>query len=544
MKRNIAALLVCAWIGAAPMAQAQKFYPDDPIWEDRDDLPIPKPMELPGSKLYDFLYNSFVYEKIEPAARAVNANTVGGVPDSAWFTNRAGHRPLSLEELLRGPNQIEGPAETGPLQITALKLDGVSPGFVIRDERGEVFYCKVDVRDHPQMATSTEVISTRFFHAFGYHVPENTLVWVDPARFELLPDARIQNGSGKRAVVTRNRLLEILKQVPRLPDGRIQVMASRRLPGAPLGPFEFQGTRADDFNDVFAHQNLRELRGLRVFASWLNHNDSDSANTLDVYVGEDGQGHVRHYLIDFGTTLGSGAVAPHPRRAGHEYFVERGPMLKAAASMGLWTRPWQTVRYPKHPSLGWFGATIFEPPAWRPDYPNPAFQNMTAEDALWATRIVMSFDDEKVRALVGTGRLLDEDAERYLIATLLERRDSIVDYYLRQLNPLDDFRVNGSSLEFRNLGVEAGVGAVDGYGYQWFSFDNESQERSALTEEQTVGAPTIPVPAASSQYLVARIRTSGSPLWEDYVDVYLESRGSLRVVGVDREKGDREIPGN
>ncbi len=540
--KKLAALLLCFGI-ASTAAAAQKFYPDDPIWEERDDLPVPQPEAFPSSKLYDFLHKSFAYEKLEPAGPAVNVNTVGGVPNSTWFTNRAGHRELTIEELVRGPDQLDGPSATGPLEITSLKLDGVSPGWVFRDDQGNVFFCKVDVRRYPQMATSTEVITTKFFHAFGYHVPENYLAWIDPARLQLLPDAKVQGTSGKRVTVTRNRLKGILKQVPRLPDGRIQVMASRRLPGRLLGPFTYLGTREDDPNDVFRHEDHRELRALRVFASWLNHNDSDSANTLDVYLGEEGKGHVRHYLIDFGTTLGSGAVVPHPRRAGHEYFIERGPMLKAMVTMGLWTRPWQTVQYPRYRSIGWFGAEIFDPPLWRPDYPNPAFQHMTAADALWATRIVMSFTDEMVRALVGTGRLLNKEAEGYLVASLLERRDRMVDYYLRQLNPLDDFRVNGSSLEFRNLGEEAGLGTAAGYRYQWFGFDNRSEARTALAAEQAASGPGIPVPDSSADYLVVRIWTRGET-WDDYVDVYLENREAARVVGVEREKGELEIPGN
>ena len=36
-------------------------------------------------------------------ARAKNINTVDEVPDSSWFTNRAGHRPLTPEDVANGP---------------------------------------------------------------------------------------------------------------------------------------------------------------------------------------------------------------------------------------------------------------------------------------------------------------------------------------------------------------------------------------------------------------------------------------------------------
>ncbi len=538
--RFLALLLLCLAVQQV-VAPGQKFFPDDPIWEEGDDLPIPKPAVFTGSKLYDFLHKSFAYQPDPNVPRALNGNTIGGVPNSSWFTNRMGSRPLTLDELKRGPNQLDGPDLSGQLNITSLKLDGVSPGFVFRDPRGEVFFSKVDVADYPQMATSAEVISTKFFHAFGYHVPENYLVFIDPQQLVLAPQAKIQGVSGKRVVITEARLKQILKNVPRRADGRIPVMASRRLPGQILGPFEYLGTRADDPNDLFAHQHHRELRALKIFASWLNHNDSDSTNTLDTYLGEDGKGHVRHYLIDFGTTLGSGAVVPHPRRAGYEYFIEKGPMLKALASLGLWTRPWQTVKVPEYASIGFFGAEIFDPPAWRPDYPNPAFQNLQNEDAFWATRIVMSFTDEMVRALVETGQLEDPEAGQYLLATLLERRDRIIRYYLRQLNPLDDWRVeNGSDpepeLRFRNLGEEAGLATAESYRYQWAVFDNTTEARTPLGEERSTERPSIPIPAHVSPYLVVRVQTRSTEAnWEKFVDVYLENGSPPRVVGVERE---------
>ena len=52
------------------------------------------------------------------------------------------------------------------------------------------------------------------------------------------------------------------------------------------------------------------------------------------------------------------------------------------------------------PSVGRFEADAFDPLKWKPEYPNPAFDNMRPDDAFWAARIVSQFTDEVIRAVV------------------------------------------------------------------------------------------------------------------------------------------------
>ena len=57
------------------------------------------------SQMYELLYNLFVTSGYKPTGlRAKNINTIDEVPDSSWFTNRIGARPITTEELVRGPN--------------------------------------------------------------------------------------------------------------------------------------------------------------------------------------------------------------------------------------------------------------------------------------------------------------------------------------------------------------------------------------------------------------------------------------------------------
>jgi hypothetical protein len=322
-------------------------------------------------------------------------------------------------------------------------------------------------------------------------------------------------------------------------------VASLAVGGDPLGSFKFYGTRPDDPNDIFPHEHRRELRGYRVFCAWLHHDDSRAVNTFDAFSGtEGGRGHVRHYLIDFGSVLGSGSDvrrnnAPQDPRAGNEYLFEIPPMLKTAYTFGIWERPWMNVpyAYPKYPEVGRIESDFFEPAAWKPEYPNAAFDRMLPDDAFWAAKIVASFSDDAVRAIVHQGEYLDPEAERFLADTILARRDKVVTRYFMEVNPLDDFRVAGSNLEFKNLGEERGLASTRTYEYEWFVFENETSALTPLSNGE-IRQASLAIPASNEPYLMVRIRTRSetAPKWGLAVEVTLRRDGEGRsVVGVERE---------
>ncbi len=87
--------------------------------------------------------------------------------------------------------------------------------------------------------------------------------------------------------------------------------------------------------------------------------------------------------------MGSGSTVAQVPRAGNEYILEWGPALKTLATLGLYVRPWITVDYWQDAkSVGRFESDFFDPVKWRPEYPNPAFDNMRADDAFWGARLV------------------------------------------------------------------------------------------------------------------------------------------------------------
>ena len=158
-------------VGAGAAAQAARvFFPDDPISRDDDtaiDASSVKEHEL--SESYDFLINTFVPPGDREPIRAVNVNTLDEVPDSSWFTNRIGTRPITADELQRGP--VTGPAPAPQKwTLTREKSAGMAPGFTAQDANGETWFVSFDARDNPRGATAAVVISNTVIGAPAFMV--------------------------------------------------------------------------------------------------------------------------------------------------------------------------------------------------------------------------------------------------------------------------------------------------------------------------------------------------------------------------------------
>jgi hypothetical protein len=286
---------------------------------------------------------------------------------------------------------------------------------------------------------------------------------------------------------------------------------------------------------VIPHEHRRELRGLRVFSAWLNHDDSRAVNTLDT-VETTGNGHsfVRHYLIDFGSTLGSGSVQAQKPRAGWEYLWEPAPVFRRILTLGLWDSSWIRIQYPDMPSIGRFESKVFDPERWRPEYPNPAFMNALPEDSYWAAKIVMSFTDEDIRAVVRTGGLTDPQAEQYLVETLVERRNKIGRQYLGDVLSVDHLRLNGASLEFDHLASLYDFSEKPSqYTLAWFRFDNDKDEKTFVGAKVVAGGTAFSIPQelqnSPSPYFGVEIESESKK-----ISVFMHRSTSLRIVGVER----------
>ena len=215
----------------------------------------------------------------------MNVNTLDEVPDSSWFTNRIGARQSpSADEVRRGPDTSTGPA-AGRARSISGKSDGITPGFTIRDAAGNIWFVKFDPPSNPEMATGAEMVVDQA--VLGPRVPR---AGEPPGNAPARPAPHRSQGDhrdirGQRRPLTEGDLDRLLAQgrAPR-PTAPTASWPARRWRDGPWARSATVGTRPDDPNDIHPHQHRRELRGLRVFAAWLNHDDSRSINSLDTLV--------------------------------------------------------------------------------------------------------------------------------------------------------------------------------------------------------------------------------------------------------------------
>ena len=541
-----AGLALAAGIPFGAGAVELKFYPDDPLPQVIDTQDASGVEERELDLFYDTLENSLYWPGDRtPNVRALNVNTIDEVPDSSWFTNRLGATPLTVDEVLRGPDTGTGPAPGGWTVIGA-KNDGVMPGFTVRDSAGQVWFLKFDPPGYRAMATGTEVVVTKLFWALGYHVPEVYIAVLHPDQLTIDETATITPPNGNDRRFRESDVDALLRKAHRDPDGSYRVIASKALEGRPVGGFRFYGTRDDDPNDVIPHEHRRELRAYGTFSAWLNHVDSKSINTLDTVVEQGGILVVRHHLLDFGSAVGSAGVYPREPFEGWEYLVDGKETLKGMFAFGFYIKDWRTLPLYRARSVGSFPRDNlgWDPEDWKPRYANSAFRSARMDDKFWAARRLQHFTDEMLRAVPSVGQFGDPTSEEMLATFLIDRRDAIIRRYLPAVNPIVDVELAATAtLTFGNAAVDAGLTPAPGeYVVEWRRFDNATGETTAIGTTRAPG-PSVQgpadLPSAAGSYLRAEISAVGGPeSWAEPVHAYfIREADGWRLVGFERVPG-------
>jgi hypothetical protein len=537
MKRTLLTFGVSALLVLSLPASGRKFYDDDPITREIDSQDASRVEPWDISLTYDSIVNLFGNPEVLQLTRAEDINTIDEVPDSSWFVNRQIGTP---EEMMRGVNDDTGPAP-GLWTVKSGKGNGVSPGFTIVDSRGRRYFVKFDPPDWPTLATGAEVVVTRLYHALGYYVPQTNIAFFRREDLVLDKAATTTGPDGKKRRMRQSDIDSNLRRAVRQPDGRYRALVSSLLPGAKLlNGFKYIGTRPDDPNDVIAHEHRRSLRALRVFGAWVDHRDAKAINSMDALIIENGRGYVRHNLLDFGSTLGSGGIGPRDPRDSFEYIVDMPPTKRALPAFGLAPRPWMSVEYPNYELVGRFESVSFSPEEWKPRIPNTAFLNARADDLFWgARRLRRIMTDEMIRAAVRAGKY-DPQTEAVLVRTLIERRDKIARAWLPAVNPIVDVAFADSKLTFSNAAVECGVAAAPSwYTAVWSRFDNSTSTPTKIGETRGTSPMAAPtgLPSASGEFIQVDISAEGATQkeWAEPVHAWFRrTADGWKLVGFER----------
>jgi hypothetical protein len=167
---------------------------------------------------------------------------------------------------------------------------------------------------------------------------------------------------------------------------------------------------------------------------------------------------------------------------------------------------------------------------------------MRPDDAFWAARKVMAFNDDLIRAAVKTGGFTETGAEEYLADVLIKRRNAIGRAYLPAINPIVDPKLRASGvLAFTNAAVQYGVAeAPESYKAVWSTFDNATGATTHIGDSQG-REPTLQAPSGLTGGVGSFIRVELSavspahPAWARPVVLHFR-RGSdgWTLVGLER----------
>jgi hypothetical protein len=505
-------LLVLGPVLSACGGGVVRFQPG-PAIESVDDM---RDIDEPGEKGFDRFthhgYNFFnrqIREGLDPvpAAPAEDVNRLGQVPDSSWYANRI--TGLTPKDVAKGPGGDDpGPEAFKPWKVLRFKSGGQNPGLVIEDTRGVRHIVKFDKPHAPVIATSAGAVAARLLWACGYHVPDDRLVLFEFDDLQITDRVREEAKEDRQHRSAEEIVLEMLDILGvDAESGGYRALTSRYLPGLPVGGFSYRGTRGDDPNDRIPHQNRRSLRGLRVFAAWLNHVDVKIDNTLDLYTEVDGRRFLRHYLVDFDGCLGGYWAGRHEQRIGFAYDIDLGEFVTGLVGLGIPRRAYETLDDVADPLIGLFEAEVYDPAGWTANYVNPQVLACNRADAYWAADILARLDSDHIAAAVSLGRYRNPETDALLLEILLKRWGKTVDWGLRQVTPvmgMEKIEVSGGDLRVGAEDALEHYGRRSDYRYRVEILDRDGKRRERREIQST---PAVSIDSAlleAEDYLVLR----------------------------------------
>ncbi|MDP3920223.1 MAG: hypothetical protein Q8R76_05405 [Candidatus Omnitrophota bacterium] len=317
--------------------------------------------------------------------------------------------------------------------------------------------------------------------------------------------------------------------------GKYRATASLFIQGNILGPIVPRGTRPGDSNDRIPHEDLRVLRALRVFCALTDQSGIRSDNSLDVYVGAEGQGHTVHYLLDFGEALGMHGANKERKWDGFEHFFPWKDTAVNFLRLGVPVRGWERFPVRQFDPRGSFEAAVFDPAEWKETHQFDPIRRSLPDDNYWAAKIVGALTRDHFETLFKAVEHPDPEYVQYLIDTLMLRKEKILRHFLYRVSPLESAGVEGGELKVEDIGRKLLPGDAGGsYRIEYYDSENHEIAAPAAVESRETQFG-ISVPNSAGDYL--RIDVLALREGEDAVrpvEFHLRSRsdGTFRLVGI------------
>ncbi len=545
MKTSSIALFAMLGACAGPVRHAPgplRFANREPVTLVNDRRPIAPPKTFDES-IFEYYIHEDVMEPtrraltVETPRRAANANSIGNVPDSAWFTNR---KPTP-EQVRRGPGG-GGPDRSEPWRVIGVKVGGAAIGITIKDARGDRYVLKFDEREFPETETAADVIVQRLTWAFGYNVPDNEVVYFERPQLVLDPSAEVKLRTGAKRPMTQADLEKYVGMATPEADGRYRALASKFVPGKVVGGVDPGGVRDGDPNDRVPHELRRDLRGQRMLWAWVDHVDLKSQNSLATYT--DGK-YVEWYALDFGDSLGVTARTTAYPILGYRGVYSLTGFLTSLFTLGLRVEPWEKrISYPELRGLGHFESELFDPARWTPAHHWRPADAADRFDDLWAAEILMRMAPEHIEAGVAAGAYSDPRTSAYVVQILLERQRKIGHHAFSRVAPLTEVeatdRDGAIELCFTDLWLEYAYGSAATTAYRTRVFDDAGRPLAAASawlppREPRSCISRLPTGAAGDGYTIVEVevRRGTKPMPPVFVHV-ARGRTGMRVIGLDR----------
>ena len=287
------------------------------------------------------------------------------------------------------------------------------------------------------MASGAEVISTKFFHAFGYHTPENYLATLRPELLTIDPATRLADQDGRRrphaAEGPRGPAREggapCRRLLPRAGEQGAAGQAARSLPllrhavrrpqrhpparAPPRAARAVRVRRVAEPRRLAQHQHARRAGARRRRAR-------SSATTCSIS----------------GPRSAAAARRRRRQRAGNEFIWEARPTFLTMLTLGFYVRPWVKVPYPEIPAVGRIESDVLPPRELEARISQPRLPQRASGRPLLGRAHRLAALRRRRAGGGADGQFSDPQATTYLTETILARKAKVLMTWLNATNPV------------------------------------------------------------------------------------------------------------